>query len=393
MQKTSVFFGHDPSSIYLNALDALETRGVEVAPRGKRILELRPVMIEFHNPLNRVTFLKGRVINPFFQLLESMWILAGRSDVASLTDYNKSIAQFSDDGVYFNAPYGERLRHYDKSDANGHIINPIDQLVDVIRKLKEDPDTRQAIAVIYNPRFDHVDNPTKDRPCNMLLEFKLRGDKLDLTVVNRSNDLHWGTFGANLCQFATIQEAMATWLGVEVGTYFQQTDSLHIYLDDYGAKETEKIRNAYSEIEDGAEDVWELSSLIYKTFKDTEPRMSSDYERAHALMNHFYMYLEPAIKHQDTHKVASVFDKMLATINQCEDEYYRLTFLASLAKHAHNQKNAYGLVRALESMPDSTWKVSCLRFLYKTHQTNEQFKSVYAHYPYDIKNYIERKGE
>ena len=392
MQKTTVFHGQSPSAIYADALHKLQDSGLEVAPRGKRILELRPVIIEFHNPLNRVTYLKGRVINPFFQLLESMWILAGRSDVDSLTSYNKSIAQFSDDGKHFNAPYGERLRTWEKNDSLNYISNPIDQLIDIMRKLEADPDTRQAIAVIYNPRFDNIDNETKDRPCNMLLEFKLRDGKLDLTVVNRSNDLHWGTFGANLCQFSTILEAMATWLNVEVGTYFQQTDSLHIYLDDYGAKETEKVMSAYGGKRVDLEEVVHLDSLIADTFKDIEPRMSSGFEHAHALMHYFYSYLEPAIADENTHKVASTFDKVLDTISKCEDEYYKLTFMASLAKHAHNHKNSYGLVRAMGAMADSSWKVSCLRFLYKSNKDNENFTSLYQHYPLDIIDYIEREG-
>lgn len=386
-QKTSVFYGNNPSKIYLEALFDLRHIGAEVAPRGKKIKELRPVIIEFHNPYNRVTFLKGRVINPFFQLLESMWILAGRSDVASLTPYNKSIAQFSDDGVYFNAPYGERLRSWDKNDSLGHIINPIDQLVDVIRKLQEDPDTRQAIAVIYNPRFDHVDNETKDRPCNMLLEFKLRDGKLDLTVVNRSNDLHWGTFGANLCQFSTILEAMATWLEVEVGTYYQQTDSLHIYLEDYGAKETDKIVQA----DQSYESVADLQDTMESIF--VEPRMSADFTMMHNYMQWFYNNLEPTMSNPKGHSSVKIIDTLLDTLEKCEDDYFRLTFIAAYVKHAHNFKNSYGVTEGMKRMQDSQWKVSCLRFLYKANKDNENFKLLYSHYPQDIIDYIERKGE
>ena len=97
-----VFNGENPSNLYVQALHALMSEGDKCSPRGKDILEVRPAIFEFTKPTNRVTFLKGRVINPFFQLAESLWILAGRSDVKWLSVYNKSIAQFSDDGEYFN---------------------------------------------------------------------------------------------------------------------------------------------------------------------------------------------------------------------------------------------------------------------------------------------------
>ncbi|MCR8997982.1 hypothetical protein Q6A64_08305, partial [Helicobacter pylori] len=102
----SEFSGSKPTQLYMDILSTVIKEGDVLAPRGKRIKEIRPVMIEFKNPIRRTTFLKGRNINPFFQVAESLWILAGRSDVGFLLDYNKNMGQFSDDGVFFNAPYG-----------------------------------------------------------------------------------------------------------------------------------------------------------------------------------------------------------------------------------------------------------------------------------------------
>ena len=56
-----------PSAMYLQATRDLVNFGDEVKPRGKLVAELRPACIEFENPYNRVTFLEGRRINPFFQ--------------------------------------------------------------------------------------------------------------------------------------------------------------------------------------------------------------------------------------------------------------------------------------------------------------------------------------
>lgn len=379
----------------MDALVDLYFNGDEVSPRGKRIKELRPVIFEFKDPLNRVTYLKGRIINPFFQLAEALWILAGRSDVDFLKDYNASIAQFSDDGVYFHAPYGERLKYFNKSDALGlnlasHKIT-VDQLFDVYKKISADPDTRQAVAVIYNPEFDYFHLKTKDRPCNMLLTFKLRYGALDLTVYNRSNDLHWGVFGANLCQFSTILEVMASWLGVKVGTYYQVTDSLHIYLDEYGAAETNKIFNAYGKEPNKYFRIPKVDDFTHAE----EPRITSNYltlERE--LIDFFHSGLNDMLRADDSYTNDQVWTKILRKIHSVPDLYLQNTYFAMLAYQAHKRGSKEKVVYALSSMHASGWLYSCLRFLYKSYKDYPAFVDIYDGWMDDyIVDYIERKGE
>ncbi|APZ82373.1 thymidylate synthase [Bacillus phage vB_BsuM-Goe19] len=359
------FSGSNPTQLYMDILSTVIKEGDVLAPRGKRIKEIRPVMIEFKNPIRRTTFLKGRNINPFFQVAESLWILAGRSDVGFLLDYNKNMGQFSDDGVFFNAPYGERLRFWNRSDANNFIYNPLDQLRDVYEKIKADPDTRQAVAVIYNPLFDNINNDTKDRPCNLLLSFKLRNGKLDLSVYNRSNDLHWGTFGANLCQFSTILEAMATWLGVEVGSYYQITDSLHVYLDDYGAKITEDIQKVYGvNLEtDEAPVVEDFEELL-----DPNPRMSYTMNELNQFLNEYFGIVDSLMRDDETYMHDGDSAQMLLNqIRHVPDEYIRVTLLLMVAKQALNRGMKDTVATAMNWIPLCEVKVSALRFLYKSY--------------------------
>ncbi|ACI91041.1 gp29 [Bacillus phage SPO1] len=359
------FSGSNPTQLYMDILSTVIKEGDVLAPRGKRIKEIRPVMIEFKNPIRRTTFLKGRNINPFFQVAESLWILAGRSDVGFLLDYNKNMGQFSDDGVFFNAPYGERLRFWNRSDANNFIYNPLDQLRDVYEKIKADPDTRQAVAVIYNPLFDNINNDTKDRPCNLLLSFKLRNGKLDLSVYNRSNDLHWGTFGANLCQFSTILEAMATWLGVEVGSYYQITDSLHVYLDDYGAKITEDIQKVYGvNLEtDEAPVVEDFEELL-----DPNPRMSYTMNELNQFLNEYFGIVDSLMRDDETYMHDGDSAQMLLNqIRHVPDEYIKVTLLLMVAKQALNRGMKDTVATAMNWIPLCEVKVSALRFLYKSY--------------------------
>lgn len=236
------------TSVYLNLTETILKFGEKISPRdNKETLEIRPVILEYIDPVNRCLFIKYRDINPFFLVVEALWILTGRETVFPLSLFNSRISEYSDDQIHFNAPYGNRLRRYGQNyktsinvtrrvygEKNEFLrfendTDGIDQLQEVYHLLKNEPDTRRAVAVIWNP-YNDLNKVTKDIPCNDLLLFKIRNGKLDLNLTNRSNDLHWG-LPTNLFQFSFILEVMAYTLGIEVGTLYHNTDSLHIYID------------------------------------------------------------------------------------------------------------------------------------------------------------------
>lgn len=206
-----------------------------ISPRGMETKEFRGTFItEYTHPRERVLFHQERDANPFFHFFESLWILAGREDVAYLEQFNSHIKTFSDDGKTFHAAYGYRMRKYCADTTE------CDQLVGVIELLRKDPDTRRAVMCFWDPvldlgmittRGEFIGAVSKDIPCNDLLMFKLREGELDLTVSCRSNDAVWGAYGANAVQFSVIQEIVARAVGAEVGTYKQISDSFHIYSD------------------------------------------------------------------------------------------------------------------------------------------------------------------
>ena len=92
-------------------LRLMAAEGVAVPSRNGMTLELpAPVTTVYKNPAQRVLVSSARDANPFFHLMESLWILAGRDDVKFLSEFNKRMVDFSDDRTVFNAPYGYRLR-------------------------------------------------------------------------------------------------------------------------------------------------------------------------------------------------------------------------------------------------------------------------------------------
>ena len=196
----------------------------------KDILDFKTTIL---NPYRKLVGGQKRNINVFFLLAEAMWIFTGHKDVRFLTLFNKKMADFSDDGVVFHAPYGFRLRHWgvrseDKFvEENMHAAQGYDQVADAIRIFQNNPNSRQVVMMIWNPDFDLGTN-TKDIPCNDCVMMKIRNGKLYTTIQNRSNDLHWG-LPTNIFQFGFLSEIMANILGVKLGTQTHNSQSLHIY--------------------------------------------------------------------------------------------------------------------------------------------------------------------
>lgn len=175
---------------------------------------------EYTSPSRNVLFDESRDANPLFHYLEAMWILAGRNDVKVLAHILPKMAEYTDDGKVFHGAYGFRLR-----EGFG-----IDQIDIAIAMLKKAPTSRQVVMGIWNPVED-LNRSTKDMPCNDMIMLKVREGRLYITVNNRSNDIIYGCYGANVVQFSMLQMYMAARIGVGLGTYTQVSNSFHVYDD------------------------------------------------------------------------------------------------------------------------------------------------------------------
>lgn len=222
-----VFFGKQPQEIYFDQLETLIRDGERVDVRGRMTVELLDCVTEVHAPWDPCILMPSRRWNPWLAMSEGLWILAGRNDVAALKPYNSHIVDFSDNGETMYGAYGKRM------------FNQIDPL---INRLKADPSDRRAVLQIWDARSDELDTmpgiqgdltaPSKDPPCNNLVYFKLRDNKLHMTVICRSNDIHWGLYAVNLPTFAMLQQYIAARLGVGLGIQRHLSNSLHFYVDD-----------------------------------------------------------------------------------------------------------------------------------------------------------------
>jgi thymidylate synthase len=204
----------------------MKVAGVHEDSRNGPVLRAPgPVITVYSQPTERVLFHPLRHANPYFHLMEALWMLAGRDDLAFVERFNSNMANFSDDGKTLNAAYGHRWKW-----AFGY-----DQLACLMLHLKKFPQSRRAVLTMWDATSD-LDDDSKDLPCNTHVYFEIRQTTklLDMIVCCRSNDMIWGAYGANAVHFSVLQEYIAAHLEVEVGEYVQFSNNFHLYLTAHG---------------------------------------------------------------------------------------------------------------------------------------------------------------
>ena len=129
-------YARNVNEAYAIGMNMLSSSGIKEESRFGSVLVMpSPVTTTYLQPTERVLFNVQRDCNPFFHLMESLWMLHGRNDVEWIERYSSSIGQFSDNGVNFNAAYGHRWRQHFE----------LDQIPLVINELKDNPDSRRAV--------------------------------------------------------------------------------------------------------------------------------------------------------------------------------------------------------------------------------------------------------
>lgn len=202
---------HAPTvnGLWLSLLNHLLNEGDEYAPRGQVTLEVCPLLLVLDDSLENIITVPERNLNYSFMMAEWFWMMAGRDDVESIAHYNKQIARFSDDGQTYFGAYGPKI---------------IEQWDYVVRKLKEDWASRQAVLTIWRP------NPpgTRDVPCTVAMQFLLRDGKLITNVTMRSSDA-WLGIPYDVFNFSRTQALLAAQLDVVPGQLSICLGSSHIY--------------------------------------------------------------------------------------------------------------------------------------------------------------------
>lgn len=207
----------------LSQRDSLPTRPSRVG----ETFEMLHCVAEITDPRQRWVTVRKPAMNVAFAIVEVIGILNGRQDTEYLIYFNRSLPQYAGAEKKYHGAYGHRLRH-----AFG-----IDQLQRAFDVLVHDKASRQVVLQIWDSAIDFPSEDGKPRaediPCNIASMLKIRDGRLSWMQTMRSNDLFRG-FPYNIVQFTMLQEVMAGWLGLKLGTYFHSVDSFHLYVEDLG---------------------------------------------------------------------------------------------------------------------------------------------------------------
>ena len=173
------------------------------------------------NPLDHEIENKERKWNPVYAEAEWQWYLSGDRNTAKLGELYGKVPEIwkrmADSDGDVNSNYGWQWK---RNDQIGYVID----------LLRNEPDTRQAAISIYDCK-EH-DTFTFDTPCTYAIQFTILNNKLNMSVVMRSNDLWYG-FCNDQYQFSKLQHYIWNRLDrdVEIGTYFHFAHNLHLYND------------------------------------------------------------------------------------------------------------------------------------------------------------------
>lgn len=202
------------AQLFLNVLKS----GSKIAPRGITTIEMINSHMIIEQPRMRIVTSKTRKQNVGIGIAEFIAIIREIDDVPFFSKVSKSFAKFSSNGKVIDGAYGGRMNHGDSAKSNS--------VRQVIKLLGKDPASRQAVIPIFQKK--DLSPKSNATPCTMTLQFMIRDEKLICITNMRSNDVEWGVT-YDVFMFTMLQEFIANQLGIEVGQYYHNAGSIHIY--------------------------------------------------------------------------------------------------------------------------------------------------------------------
>ncbi|MBI3631563.1 MAG: thymidylate synthase [Candidatus Staskawiczbacteria bacterium] len=232
---------------YLDALKKIMDEGTDRPDRtgvGSRAVFGLPLRFKMADGFPAVTTKKLA-----FETMkaELIWFLSGSSDNKELqkmgchiwdgnadADYWKPKAKFEGD---LGRVYGVQWRSW----KSPYSDTPIDQITNVIKKLKENPNNRRIIVSAWNPaELDMMALP----PCHLLFQFFCVDKKLSLMMYQRSCDTFLGV-PFNIASYSLLLHMVAQVTGIEAHECIIILADAHIYLNHFEQVKEQLSREPY----------------------------------------------------------------------------------------------------------------------------------------------------
>lgn len=193
-----------------NGVDKLDRTGV-----GTRSVFGRQMRFDLSKGFPLVTTKKVHLKSIIHELL---WFIKGSTNIKYLQDNGVRIwNEWADENGDLGPVYGSQWRNW-----NGE---GIDQLAEVIDKLKHNPNDRRMIVSAWNVgKIAEMRLP----PCHMMFQFYVAGNKLSCMLYQRSCDMFLGV-PFNIASYALLTMMIAQVCGLEPGEFIHTLGDTHIY--------------------------------------------------------------------------------------------------------------------------------------------------------------------
>jgi thymidylate synthase len=152
---------------------------------------------------------------------ELLWFLRGDTNTRYLTDNKVSIwDEWADEAGNLGRVYGAQWRHWQRPDGT-----EIDQINNVVRGLRTEPDSRRHLVVAFNPgELEQMALP----PCHAFFQFYVAKGKLSVQMYQRSADIFLGV-PFNIASYALLTQMMAQVCGLQPGEFVHTLGDAHLY--------------------------------------------------------------------------------------------------------------------------------------------------------------------
>jgi thymidylate synthase len=170
-------------------------------------------------------------------IYELLWFLRGDTNVQYLRDHGVTIwDEWADANGDLGPVYGFQWRSWPAPDGRH-----IDQLSDVMREIRRNPDSRRLIVSAWNvgdiPRM-------KLPPCHLLFQFYVAKGRLSCQLYQRSCDIFLGV-PFNIASYALLTHLVAQQCDLAVGDFIWVGGDCHLYLNHLEQVATQLSRTPY----------------------------------------------------------------------------------------------------------------------------------------------------
>lgn len=152
---------------------------------------------------------------------ELLWFLNGDTNTAYLNKNGVSIwDEWADEKGDLGPVYGHQWRSWPTPSGNN-----IDQISEVLEKIKNTPDSRRLIVSAWN--VGQVPDMALP-PCHLLFQFYVANGLLSCQLYQRSADFFLGV-PFNIASYALLTHMVAQQAGLKVGDFVWTGGDVHLY--------------------------------------------------------------------------------------------------------------------------------------------------------------------